>query len=161
MPTGTETDTELLARLQAVELAAAALHDAVAASPLLDATTASIVSSLAAHHRAHAAGWGEGIDRADGSAAAADPDVLQALFPAIAAAADGPSMLRAALAVEQAMAATAVDACARFGSRSLASLAGRIAAVEARHNAVLAVATSSALDVVVPPVADVTAGSLL
>lgn len=157
-PAGTDTDEQLLARLPGIELAAATVEEAVAASPLLDPATAALVAALAAHHRTHAAAWTEEGAEPDASA---DAGALAVLFPAVVAAADGPSLLAAALAVEQAMAATAGDACARLGDRHLAALAARIGAVEARHRAVLGVATGAPLDAGAPPVTAATEASLL
>lgn len=159
-PAGAADDDDVLAQLEGIELAAAAVHDAIVGTGLLDATAAGIVGSFAAHHRAHAESYGAGVDREDGSAPEPDAAALQALFPAVFVATDATTLLQAAFAVEQAMAATAVDACSRFSARDLATLAARVAAVEARHRAVLGVAVAATPEAATPA-ASATEGSLL
>lgn len=137
---GTSADTELLGQLEAIELAAAAVLDAIAGSLLLDPAVVPLVQACAAHHRAHATAWTEGIEREPGTVAAPDQATFDRLAPAAFVAVDSPSLLAAALAVEQAMTATAVDAAARFDGAAAAALAARIAPVEARHRSALAAA---------------------
>ena len=153
-PRGSGTDSALLERLQAIELAAATIHEGVAASPLLDPAVGAVLTAFAAHHRAHAAAWADGP-------AVPDAGALGVLFPAVAAAVDGPSLLQAALAVEQALAETVLDACARLSDPDASALAARIGAVEARHRAVLAAAVGAALEVAVPAASAVPGASLL
>jgi hypothetical protein len=148
------TDDELLLALTGIELAAAAVHDAVIGAGLLDAASASLVASLAEHHRSHASAYAEAL--ADGGAIEPDPAAIEVLFGPMFGAPDAATLLRGALAVEVAMAATAVDACTRLDDHVVAALAARVAAVEARHQAVLGAALG---DAATPTTA--TEGSLL
>lgn len=133
-----ETDDDLLLALAGIELAAATVHDAVLGTGLLDATSSAFVATFAEHHRAHALAYTEQLEADDPPEV--DPAVLEALFTPVFGAADATSLLQGALAVEEAMGATAVDACARLADRDTAALVARVAAVEARHHAILEVA---------------------
>lgn len=147
-------DDDLLLALAGIELAAAAVHDAVLGAGLLDATAAALVTSFAEHHRSHAAAYAGALT--GGGTAEPDPAALDALFGPVFGAPDATTLLRGALAVEVVMAATAVDACARLDDHALAALAARVAAVEARHQAVLGAALGDAA-----PPTTATEGSLL
>lgn len=135
------TDEDLLVLLSGIELAAAAVHDAVVNAGLLDATAAALVTSFAEHHRAHAAAYGE--LHPDGAATEADPTAIEVLFTPVFGAVDAATLLQGALDVEDVMVATAIDACARFDDHDVAELAARVAAVEARHQAILLAATGA------------------
>ena len=149
-------DDDLLLALTGIELAAAAVQDAVVATGLLDATGNAIVTSFAEHHRAHAAAYAALLTE---GATEPDADAADVLFGPVFGAVDGMSLLQGALAVEAHMAATALDACARLADQDVAALAARVAAVESRHQAVLGTALGAPLDGTTP--AATTEGSLL
>lgn len=151
------TDDDLLLALAGIELAAATVHDAVIGTGLLDATSSALVASFAEHHRAHALAYTEHLDADDPPEA--DPDALEALFTPVFGAADAASLLQGALAIEEAMGATAVDACARLADQDTAGLVARVAAVEARHHAILGVALNRPPDA--EPGTSTLGGSLL
>lgn len=149
--TGAAVDRDVLLQLVAIEEAAAALHDAVVATGLLDPAAAETVATFAAHHRAHATAYlAEAGD--DPTAPEADAGTVERLAPAVIAAVDGPTMLAAVLAIEQAMRATAIDAVARLGGSERAVLAARVAAVEALHATTVATATGQAAEIATPEV---------
>lgn len=145
------SDDDLLLALIGVELAGAAVHDVVVATGSLDATTAAVVASFAEHHRAHAAAYADALAGDRATEPEADPDASQALLSLVFGAVDAAALLRGALAVEARMAATGVDACARAAGRQVAALAARVAAVEARHQAILTTAAGSATELATSP----------
>jgi len=147
-------DDDLLLALAGIELAAAAVHDAVLGTGLLDPAATAMVTSFAEHHRAHAAAYVE--RRTGGDVPEADPDAVEALLAPVFGSADAATLLQGARTVEAAMTATAIDACGQFDDQDVAALAARIGSVEARHQSALASAVS---DPSSPEVG--TAGSLL
>ena len=142
---GASRDEDVLLALAGIELAAAAVHDAVLSTGLLDPAATAMVTSFAEHHRAHAAAYVErrtdlGSEEVEPEA---DADALESLIAPVFGAVDANALLLGALAIEEAMVATAVDACAQLEGQSVAGLAARVAAVEARHQAAVYAALGS------------------
>ena len=124
-----------------VELAAVAAYEAAAARGLLDQAAIGLATVFIGHHNDHAGAF-NGLLTAVGEHTVGQPDggLLSEFTPLIAGAPDAAALLEIALGLEQAAAATYVDALGQLQMPEAALAVAQIAPVESQHAVVLATA---------------------
>lgn len=144
-----------------VELAAVAAYEAAAGRGLLDQATIGLATVFISHHNDHAGAF-NGLLAAVGQPTVGEPDggLLSQYSPLIATAPDAAALLEVALTLEQAAAATYVDALGRLELPEAALAVAQIAPVESQHALVLATALNKPVDERLPAF-EVTSSSLL
>jgi hypothetical protein len=144
-----------------VELAAVAAYEAAAGRGLLDPATIDLATVFIGHHTDHAGAFNGLLALVD-QPAVDEPDggLLSQYAPQIAEAPDAATLLEIALTLEQAAAATYVDALGRLELPESALAVAQIAPVESQHALVLATALNKPVAERLPAF-EVTSSSLL